>query len=101
MTHQPPSPSEIAEWMSLFNEEALLADGFEGAFIGVAVRSSRPALAVYDGRRCIEILMEVNQMDLDAATERFQYNAAGAWVGEHTPLYLWRYRYPSAGSCEA
>ena len=36
----------IREWITSYNEEALPADGFEKAIIGVAERCSQPALAV-------------------------------------------------------
>jgi hypothetical protein len=92
VTRQRTSRSEIEEWLSHFDEEFLLADGFEAAFLGVAVRCGQPPLAIYDGRRCIEILMKRDDIDLEAATAAFEFNTEGAWVGEHTPLYLWRYR---------
>jgi hypothetical protein len=96
MTHQQRSHSdEIAEWLERFAEDeagVLMADGFEDAFLGVAVRCSQPPLAVYDGRRCIEIIMERDGASEEDATECFEFNTVGAWAGERTPLYLWRYR---------
>ena len=91
MTHRRRSPSEISEWLEPYNDEALLAEGFEAAFIGVAVRCGQPSLAVYDGQRCIEIIMRRDGSDEESAREAFEFNTEGAWVGEHTPLYLWRY----------
>ena len=98
MTRRPQSRSELREWIAHHNEEALLANGFEDAIIGVAERCSQPALVVYDIERCIEILVERDGMDLDGATECFEYNTLGAWFGENTPLFLWRYKSPPAGS---
>lgn len=80
----------LAEWVSQYNEEALLADGFEDAVIGVAQRCSRPALVVYDAERCVEILMANGEMSYEDALEFFDFNTLGAWVGEGTPLFLWR-----------
>jgi hypothetical protein len=71
------------------NEEALLADGFEDAIIGIAERCSQPALAVYDATKCIQILVDRDGMDHDEAEEFFIFNTLGAWVGEHTPLFMW------------
>lgn len=88
---KPKASDELREWVALHNEEALLADGFEGAFIGVAERCSQPPVAVYDGKRCIEILMKRDGMDQEEATEFFTFNTLGAWVGAGTPLFLWRY----------
>jgi hypothetical protein len=96
MTRRPPSRSDkIGEWLERFAEDEegiLTADGLEDAFLGVAVRCSQPPLAVYDGQRCIEILMARDGMDEEAATKCFEFNTLGAWVGDRTPLYLWRYK---------
>jgi hypothetical protein len=81
---------QVAEWVSEFDEEMLLADGFEDAVLGVAERCGQPTLVVYDAARCIEILMTRDGMDYDEAEECFQFNTLGAWVGEMTPLFLWR-----------
>jgi len=70
------------------NPEALLADGFEDAYIGVCEVFNRPPLAAYDRDKCIEILMERDEMDRDEAEEYFNFNVAGAWVGENTPVYI-------------
>ena len=65
----------------------LLFAGFEDAFIGVSSRfgSSEP-VATYDRDACIEILMR----DGEAAVDHFEYNVAGSWVGEGTPIFLER-----------
>ena len=89
---------EVSEWVSEFNEEALFADGFEDAFVGVIERFGQDPIAVYDREKCIAILME--QFDDDNAEERdlyevaeeyFGYNVIGAWVGEGTPAFITRY----------
>jgi hypothetical protein len=81
---------DVREWIAEQNEEALLADGFEEAILGVAERCGQPTLVVYDADKCIEIL-ERNGMDHDEAVEFFSFNTLGSWMGEHTPLYLWRW----------
>ena len=70
------------------NPEALLADGFEDAYIGVCEVFNRPPLAAYDRDKCIAILMERDGMDSDEAEDYFDYNVAGSWVGENTPVYI-------------
>jgi hypothetical protein len=80
----------LREWIAEHNEEALLADGFDAAIIGVAVRCSQPALVVYDAEKCIEILEQRDGMGHEEATEFFEFNTLGAWVGAGTPLFLWR-----------
>ena len=79
----------VQEWIAEQNPDALTADGFEEAIIGVAERCGQPALVVYDANRCIEILVARDGMDYDEAMEFFTFNTLGAWVGEHTPLFLW------------
>lgn len=81
---------ELREWITERNEDAILFDGYEKAIIGVAERCSQPPLVVYDGERCIEILMKRDGMDYDDAVEFFNFNTLGCWVGEHTPLIFWR-----------
>ena len=66
----------------------LLADGFEGAFIGVATRCGQPTLAVYSSDKCINILMKDYGMDEEMAREWFDFNVTGSWVGEETPLFV-------------
>ena len=86
----------LREWIDLYNEDALLADGFEDAIVGVvAGRCAQPTLVVYDAEKCIEILTETTSMSRDEAVEFFEFNIEGAWEGENTPLFLWRK--PDAG----
>lgn len=70
------------------NPDALLLDGFEDAFIGVSRRCGQPSLATYDYDKCIEVLMR--DMPYEDAVEFFEFNTAGAWVGPHTPIILYR-----------
>jgi hypothetical protein len=65
--------------------EILLADGFEDAFLGIGKQFNN-SYAVYDRTKCIEILMR--DMSEEEAEEYFEFNVQGAWVGEHTPLFL-------------
>ena len=85
MTHE-----EVRAWVAEQNEEALFADGYEEAIIGVAERCGQPTLVVYDGDKCIQILQERDGMSEDDAAEFFSFNTLGSWAGENTPLFLWR-----------
>ena len=78
------------DWVSMYNEEALLADGFEDAFLGISEVFNRPPLATYDRDKCIEILIERDEMTHEEAVEYFEYNVVGSWGGENTPIYLTR-----------
>lgn len=70
------------------NPEAMLADGFEEAYIGICRRFGQEALAAYDYEKCIEILMKRDRMTREDAEEHFEYNVIGAWVGDGTPVYI-------------
>lgn len=80
----------VREWVARHNEEALLADGYEDAIIGVAERCGQPTLVVYDAWKCVEILIERDGMDPEEAMEFFQFNTLGAWMGINTPLFMWK-----------
>jgi len=67
----------------------LTADGFDDALIGVGERCGCPDLAVYDANKCLEILVE-SGMDSEEALEYFEFNTLGAWVGDSTPIFVWK-----------
>jgi len=64
-----------------------LADGFEQAFVGSSISAfNREQVAIYDYEECIAVLMK--DMSEEDATEHFQYNVIGSWVGEDTPIFI-------------
>ena len=79
------TPEQVAE----YNEDALLADGFEKALIGVAERINLGPVAAYDVEKILEILMERDGLEYSEALEHFEYNIKGAWMGEFTPVYIY------------
>ncbi len=76
----------IVDRLKQANEEALLADGFEDALIGIAEIFTR-SVALYDKRKCIEILMLRDSMSYDEAVEFFEFNVQGGWHGPNTPAF--------------
>jgi hypothetical protein len=82
--------TEIKEWVANYNDEALLADGFEDAIIGVGERCAHNTVVIYDADKCIEILIERDSMPEEDARDFFYFNVLGAWVGENTPIFMWR-----------
>jgi hypothetical protein len=78
----------LSALLSELNPEALLADGFEAAFIGIGQQFNRH-LAVYDYDACVQILAQ--DMTEDEAIEYMEFNVVGAWVGENTPIFLHRH----------
>jgi hypothetical protein len=81
--------AELDTWLAEWAPGALLADGFEDAIVGVAVRCSQPPLVVYDTERCLQILQR-GGMTEDEAVDYFGFNVANAWLGPGTPLFLTR-----------
>tara|TARA_R100001594_G_C3988094_1_gene251748 strand:- start:52 stop:309 length:258 start_codon:yes stop_codon:yes gene_type:complete len=81
------SIEEIKHYITQHNDEALFADGFEDALIGVGVIFNR-SLATYDMRKCIDILMKRDGMTEEEAVEYFEFNVTGAYVGENTPVFV-------------
>jgi len=65
----------------------LKADGFDLAVIGVGSRCGQPDILVYDSQLCIDTLMD-GGMGHDEAVDYFEFNVAGAWVGDDTPLFV-------------
>jgi hypothetical protein len=82
-------PKEYKNYLELLldlypEDEFLIADGFDDAVIGVDYGSSR---LIYSCKKCLEILVEQEEMTPEDAIEYFQYNVAGAYVGEKTPIW--------------
>lgn len=69
------------------NPDALFADGFDEALIGVVHRACQPTIALYDREKCIAILMKRDGMPHEDADEFFEFNVVGAWMGDHTPAF--------------
>ena len=70
-------------------EGILLADGFEEAYLGQA-RQFTTWVAVYDYDRCLDVLMQRDGMSRDEASDFFEFNVVGGWVGKQTPVFLER-----------
>jgi len=93
----------LQAWAAQYNDCALFADGYEDAVLGVAERCGVRPVVVYDAMKCIEILMARDGMSMMEASEYFEHNTLGSWVGDNSPVFLWRYRpaapddFPPAG----
>jgi hypothetical protein len=67
----------------------LFADGHDDAILGIAERDGIQ-IVVYDTAKIIRLLRTRDRMSRDEAEEFFEYNIAGTWIGEQTPLFLRR-----------
>lgn len=68
------------------DETVLLADGLEPAFMAIGRQFHYP-VAIYSHKKTIKILMKQG-MSREEAIEYFDYNIAGAFVGDQTPVFL-------------
>jgi len=71
------------------SEEALTADGFDEAILGVARRACKNDVVAYDVDLCIQELMKEG-LSCEDAVDHFEYNVVGGWVGEGTPIFVQR-----------
>jgi len=67
------------------DEEFMIADGLDDAIIGV---DPVKLVVVYSIAKILEILMERDGMKQEEAIEFFDFNIAGSYVGERTPIWL-------------
>lgn len=80
----------LREALAEENPNALLADGFETCLVGLGRRCGQPTLAVYDYQAGVQLLILRDGMTHEEAEEYLEFNVVGAWMGEHTPLWLCR-----------
>jgi len=67
-----------------YEQDFLIADGFDDAVIGVEINSM---CLIYSVSKCIEILQK--HMSEEDAIEYFEYNVSSAYVGEQTPIWCY------------
>jgi hypothetical protein len=65
----------------------LYADGFEDALIGLGWQHTK-LIAVYDYKKCVEILMTREEMTHEEAIEWMEFNVVGSYAGEYTPIFM-------------
>jgi hypothetical protein len=65
--------------------DLIILDGFDEAIIGVVERINLLAVC-YDKNKILRILMR--DMNETEAIEYYEFNILGAYMGEHTPVYL-------------
>ena len=76
---------QLLESIAEFNPEALLADGLEDAIVGYDTKGR----VIYSVGNIIDILVERDGMSYEDASEYFSFNIECAYVGEHTPIYMY------------
>lgn len=79
--------SKLAEFVSNFDENIVLADGLDYAFVGLA-ESEHGLIAVYSTERIVSHLMDEDMMDFETAEEFMQFNIISAYAGDRTPIFI-------------
>jgi len=82
----------IKERIAEMNDEALLIDDHDNAIIGMASRCGGPSVVLYDPDIIIDNL-HARGMSQEEAQEFFEFNIEGAYMGEHTPMFLTKFEF--------
>ena len=67
--------------------DTLLMDGFDECLLGIVTGMCIEPKACYSTSKIIAQLMKDGLTESDAM-EHFSFNISGAYVGEHTPVFL-------------
>lgn len=71
------------------NPEAIVFPEFDDACIGYVEVKCGNAIACYDFERCVEIPVQ-GGASYEEAIEHLTVNTTDAYLGEHTPAFLYR-----------
>lgn len=82
------------ELLADIDEEFLLMDGFDDCIIGICQGFGGEPVVAYDYDLVIAKL-ESHGMTYEEAVECHEFNQAGAYVGERTPVFIQRIENPS------
>ena len=63
---------------------------YDEAIVGVVDRCGFQAVAVYDYDKLVDVTMKTGPSDYEEAVEYVEHNIAGCFVGEGTPMILYR-----------
>ena len=76
---------DIKDYVS---EDALLLEPrerYDSCILGVTYDGTK---IIYDAIKIIEALVEDDEMTEEDATEYFEFNILGSYLGENTPVYV-------------
>jgi hypothetical protein len=77
----------IEEFKELHGEAMTLGPEYDCAIVGFGYRCGLAPVIVYDEAEVVSVLMSQG-MDIEDAWEWFDFNIAGAYVGERTPMFI-------------
>ena len=78
----------MIDLIAKLDPKILLADGYDECLIGLAFRVGE-LVALYSAEAVIDKLAE--DMPYDDAVDYFEFNIAGAYMGEKTPVFFYNY----------
>ena len=70
------------------NPEALFADGFDDAIIGICRKAGNSPIVTYSYEKCVEVLINQQNMSHEEAIEWMEFNVVSAYMGPHTPAFI-------------
>lgn len=70
------------------DEELIIMNGYDNCIVGVGESCNQPPRIIYSVERILKQLIEQDGMSYDEASEWFEFNQLGAYVGEKTPIFL-------------
>jgi len=76
----------VLDILSEINPQALKADGFDDAILGMYIRVGDDNLIAYDYDKCVKILQK--EMSYEDAVEYLEFNVVNSYVGEGTPIFI-------------
>lgn len=83
----------IRELLADIDDDILLMDGFDDCIIGICESFGSSPVVAYDYDLVIAQLQS-HGMSYEEAVEYHEFNQAGAYVGERTPVFIQRIENP-------
>jgi hypothetical protein len=81
--------SDIRDRLAEIDPDLLLMDGFDDCIIGICESFGSVPVVAYDYERVLANL-QASGMTYEEAVEYHEFNQAGAYVGEQTPVFIHR-----------
>ena len=80
--------TSLRDFVNEFADGAIVFDGCDEAIVGYATRIKLDPVVVYSYNLLVAVFVKQGMTE-DEAIEWIDYNVAGAWVGERTPVILY------------
>jgi len=81
--------SDIRDELAEIDPDLLLMDGFDDCIIGICESFGSVSVVAYDYDKVLANL-QASGMTYEEAVEYHEFNQAGAYVGERTPVFIRR-----------